>query len=213
MNIPVSPALADASVSRRSTPSRLALIVGGALVLGAATLFGIQFYLGSGPAPIVVTNTSGAATFNFRVTGIPVPGKIEGVKPNLTFSPNNLAAAKGSISLGLATLNTGIALRDKHARNFLGVAEHPTAIFTLSKLNTATRITPGQTLSGTADGSLSLNGVSVPLKAPITLTEAADGSVIDVSTAFNVTFTQHNISIPGGDPQSDIKVFFKLPLK
>ena len=193
--------------------SRLLLAAAGVIALAAASVYGVQSYLGRGPAPIVVTDTSGAATFNFRVTGIPVPGKIEGVTPHLTFSPLNLTASVGSISLNLATLNTGIALRDEHARTFLGVANHPSALFTLKQLNTAARIEAGQTLQGTADGTLRLNGVSVPLKAPITLREAADGSVIEVSTAFNVTFAKHNISIPGADPQSDVKVYFKLPLK
>ncbi|MFB9991626.1 YceI family protein [Deinococcus oregonensis] len=194
------------------TRLRLAWVAGGVLVLGAVATFGAQSYLGRGPAPIVVTNTSGAASFNFRVTGIPVPGKIEGVTPQLTFSPSNLNAARGTVTLGLAKLNTGIALRDEHARNFLGVALHPNAVFTLSKLNTASHIQAGQTLTGTAEGTLNLNGVTVPLTSPVTLTEAADGSVIEVKTAFNVTFAQHQISIPGADPQTDVKVMFRLPL-
>ncbi|WP_425145000.1 YceI family protein [Deinococcus sp.] len=180
-----------------------------ALVAGAV---GVQSYLGRGPAPTLVTNTSGAATFNFRVTGIPVPGKIEGVRPHLSFSPSDLNAASGTVTLPLKTLNTGITLRDMHAREFLGVAEHPTAVFTLQKLKTAARIAAGQTLSGTAQGTLNLNGVTVPLISPVTLKEAADGSVIEVSTAFDVTFAKHHISIPGGDPRTDVKVVFRLPL-
>jgi len=187
--------------------------VGAVVVLGAAAGYATLGYLGRGPAPIVVTDTSGAATFNFRVTGIPVPGKIEGVKPDLTFSPGNLAATTGTVSLGLNKLDTGIALRDKHAGEFLGVAQHPTALFTLEKLNVAKSIQPGQTLSGTVRGTLELNGVAVPLTSPITLREAADGSVIDVSTAFDVIFAAHKISIPGADPRTDVKVLFRLPLR
>ncbi len=195
------------------TRPRLLAAVGAVLVLGAAAGYATLTYLGRGPAPIVVTDTSGAATFNFRVTGIPVPGKIEGVKPDLTFSPGNLAATTGTVSLGLNKLDTGIALRDKHAGEFLGVAQHPTALFTLEKLNVAKSIQPGQTLSGTVRGTLELNGVAVPLTSPITLREAADGSVIDVSTAFDVTFAAHKISIPGADPRTDVKVLFRLPLR
>ena len=195
------------------TRPRLLAAVGAVLVLGAAAGYATLTYLGRGPAPIVVTDTSGAATFNFRVTGIPVPGKIEGVKPDLTFSPGNLAATTGTVSLGLNKLDTGIALRDKHAGEFLGVAQHPTALFALKKLNVARVIQPGQTLSGTVQGTLELNGVAVPLTSPITLREAADGSVIDVSTAFDVTFAAHKISIPGADPRTDVKVLFRLPLR
>ena len=201
-----------AALRSRLTRPRLLMAAGAVVVLGAAAGTLTLSYLGRGPAPIVVTNTSGAATFNFRVKGIPVPGKIEGVTPHLSFSPANLTATKGNITLGLSKLNTGIALRDMHAREFLGVEKHPVATFTLQKLNVAPRIQPGQTLKGTADGTLNLNGVSVPLNSPITLHEAADGSVIDVRTGFDVTFSKHHISIPGADPRTDVKVVFRLPL-
>jgi polyisoprenoid-binding protein YceI len=192
---------------RRSIFAALAVLGLGALGVG------LNSYLGRGPAPITVTDTSGAATFNFRVTGIPVPGKIEGVTPHLTFTPTALGATTGSVSLGLSGLNTGIALRDEHAREFLGVTKHPTAVYTLKHLNTAAQIRPGQTLNGSVDGSLSLNGVTVPLKSPVTLKEAGDGSAITVETAFNVNFIRHHILIPGADPDTDVKVIFRLPLR
>ena len=196
----------------RLTPHRLRIAAGVVLVLGVAAAAATLNYLGRGPAPITVTNTSGAASFNFRVTGIPVPGKIEGVTPHLTFSPDHLSAATGTVSLPLRSLNTGIALRDLHAREFLGVAEHPTALFTLQKLNLPERIHRGQTLQGTASGTLALNGVNVALTSPITLQEAANGSVIEVKTAFNVAFADHHIKIPGADPKTDVQVVFRLPL-
>ncbi|MGY2896609.1 YceI family protein [Deinococcus sp. UYEF24] len=207
MNAPLT---LPAGLARR--PGRRVVLTALA-VLGLGSLgVGLNSYLGRGPAPITVTDTSGAATFNFRVTGIPVPGKIEGVTPHLTFSPTSLGATTGTVSLGLSSLNTGIALRDGHAREFLGAAKHPTAVYTLKHLNTAAQIRPGQTLNGSADGTLSLNGVAVPLKSPITLKEAGDGSAITVETAFNVNFARHHISIPGADPATDVKVIFRLPL-
>ncbi|BDP43836.1 hypothetical protein DAETH_38050 (plasmid) [Deinococcus aetherius] len=203
--------LAAPKPARRPAP-RFLLLAGAALVLGGLG-FGAQTYLGHGPAPITVTDTSGGATFNFRVTGIPVPGKIQGVTPKLTFSPSDLGAAQGQITVNLRGLDTGIALRDEHARNYLGVAKHPTAIFALSRIEGARTLKPGQTLNATAQGTLDLNGVKVPLSAPIALSYAPDGSAINVSTAFDVTFKQHHISIPGADPQTDVKVAFRLPVR
>ena len=208
MNAP----LALAPTSTRRPARRLALAALAVLGLGALAGMGLNSFLGRGPAEVTVTDTSGAASFNFRVTGIPVPGKIEGVTPKLTFSVDRLGAASGTVSLGLNSLDTGIALRDRHAREFLGVAAHPRALYTLKRLNVASRIRPGQTLSGSAEGTLSLNGVSVPLNSPITLQEAADGSAITVKTAFNVNFVRHHIRIPGADADTDIKVVFRLPL-
>lgn len=186
------------------------LVVGALLSLGGLAT---RAYLGQGPGPVTVSDTSGGATFNFRVTGIPVPGKIQGVTPHLTFRPNDLSTAQGFITLALPGLDTGIALRDEHAKKFLGVAKHPTAVFTLGRITGANVLGPGQTLNATADGTLDLNGVAVPLKAPITLNYAADGSAIGVTTAFNVSFQQHHISIPGADPTTDVKVAFRLPVR
>ncbi len=59
------------------------------MALGAGVA--ANLYLGAGPQPFTVTDAQGAATFNFRVTGIPVPGQLGGVKPDLTFSPQNLS--------------------------------------------------------------------------------------------------------------------------
>ncbi|PNY79740.1 YceI family protein [Deinococcus koreensis] len=187
--------------------------VGAALAvvsLGAA--LGLSAYLGAGPQPITVTDASGAATFNFRVTGIPVPGQLGQVQPRVTFDPRDLTTAHGVVIVNLAKLNTGIALRDEHARNYIGAHAHPQARFTFASLSGATAIRPGQTVLATVEGQLDLNGVSVPLRAPVTLTYPPGGSVITVKTAFDVTFKDHHISIPGADPRTDVNVEFRLPV-
>lgn len=180
------------------------------LALGAAGVTA-NAYLGRGPTPITVTDASGGATFNFRVTGIPVPGKIDGVTPHLTFSPEDLSRTNGTLTVNLDRLDTGIALRDEHARNYLGVAQHPVATFTVQKLEGAKTIRQGQRLNVTATGLLNLNGIPVPLTAPVTLQYGPDG--IAVTTKFNVTFADHHISIPGADPQTDVHVAFRLPVR
>ena len=96
-------------------------------MLGSAGWLGAVQYHAARPR-VIVTSTSGAATINFRVTGMPVPGKIEGVTPK-----SHLFAAKSG----------GHARRDEHARTFLGVARHPVAVFSLGKLNTADQFAPG----------------------------------------------------------------------
>lgn len=191
---------------------RLLLLAGGAAALLGVGAVGLNAYLGAGPRPITVTDASGAATFNFRVTGIPVPGQLGLVHPQLSFDPQHLQTARGLVTVDLRGLNTGIALRDMHARTFIGAQAHPSATFTISSLSGASSIRPGQTVRAVAAGRLTLNGVTVPLQAPITLTYPQGGSAITVKTAFNVTFTDHHISIPGADPQTDVRVEFRLPV-
>ncbi|WP_309570114.1 YceI family protein [Deinococcus sp.] len=207
--IATAPRSFPALLQRRSVRIGLGLA---ALSLGAAAI-GLNAYLGAGPQPITVTDASGAATFNFRVTGIPVPGQLGEVHPQLTFDPRHLGATTGSVTVDLTKLNTGIALRDRHARNFIGAPAHPQATFTVTSVIGLNTIRPGQTISGTVAGQLDLNGVSVPLNAPITLTYPQGDPVITVKTAFNVVFKDHHITIPGADPQTDVKVEFRLPAR
>ncbi len=155
--------------------------------------------------------STSSAEFNFRVTLIPVPGKIKAVSANLNFDPKNISKTSGKVSVNLAKLDTGIGLRDEHARGYLGAEKHPNAVFTLVKITGATRLEVGKEVKGTAVGHFDLNGISTPLSAPITL--RLEGNRITVSTAFDVTLADHKIEIPGADPKVDVKVNFTLEPK
>jgi polyisoprenoid-binding protein YceI len=152
--------------------------------------------------------TPASAEFNFRVTLIPVPGHINAVRASLKLDPKDLSKASGTVSVNLAKLDTGIGLRDEHARGYLGADQHPNAVFTLTRVTGATTLTPGKDTTATAIGRFELNGIAQPLSAPLTL--HLDGKRVGVSTAFNVTLADHKINIPGADPTVDVKVNFNL---
>ena len=155
--------------------------------------------------------STSSAEFNFRVTLIPVPGKINAVSANLNFDPKNISKTSGKVSVNLAKLDTGIGLRDEHARGYLGAEKHPNAVFTLVKISGATTLEAGKEVKGTAVGQFDLNGIAQPLSAPITL--KLEGKHVNVSTAFDVTLADHKIEIPGADPKVDVKVNFTLEPK
>ena len=152
--------------------------------------------------------STSSAEFNFRVTLIPVPGKINAVSANLNFDPKNISKTSGKVSVNLAKLDTGIGLRDEHARGYLGAEKHPNAVFTLVKITGLNSLEAGKEANATAVGHFDLNGISKPLSAPITL--KLQGNRINVSTAFDVTLADHKIEIPGADPKVDVKVNFTL---
>ena len=152
-----------------------------------------------------------SATFNFRVTLIPVPGKVNAVNANLNFDPKNLSNTSGTVSVNLAKLDTGIGLRDEHARGYIGADKHPNATFTLKNVTGLKSLEAGKEATGTAVGVFDLNGIARPLSAPITL--RLDGKRVNVSTAFDVTLADHKIEIPGADPKVDVKVSFTLEPK
>lgn len=149
--------------------------------------------------------------FNFRVTLIPVAGHIDQVQPALKFNPADLSTASGTVTVPLSGLETGIALRDEHAKRFLGAAAHPQAVFVLSHISGVKALEPGKEVKATVDGQFTLNGVTHTLQAPIQL-ELQDGK-IQVSTGFNVILTDYNIRILGADPATDVKVSFIVPVR
>jgi polyisoprenoid-binding protein YceI len=186
----------------RSTKSILAAFLTAAMTVTALAV----------NQPYTVANTPNAsAEFNFRVTLIPVPGKINAVSAKLNFDPKNLAKTSGSVSVKLAKLETGIGLRDEHARGYLGAEKHPNAVFKLERITGITTLEAGKEIKASAIGTFDLNGIATPLSAPITL--KLEGKRIKVSTMFDVTLSEHNISIPGSDPKVDVKVNFTLEPK
>lgn len=168
------------------------------LLSGAATAAPMHYTVSGQPM----------AQFNFRVTLVPVPGETREVQADLTFDPANLQNISGKVLVDLRHLDTGIALRDDHARNFLGVMDHPQAEFKISRITGIKKLISNQELQGFAEGSFLLRGITRPLKAPIKV--RFDGKTLQVSTRFDVVLKDHNISIPGADDTTDVMVKFNL---
>ncbi len=167
--------------------------------------------LAANPSYQVATTPAATAEFNFSVTLIPIPGRINAVSANLYFDPKNLGKTSGTVSVALAKLDTGIGLRDEHGRGFLGAEKHPNAIFTVTSISGTKTLEKNKEIKATANGKFNINGINKPLSAPITL--KFDGTRVNVSTAFNITLSDHNISIPGSDPKVAVKVNFTLEPK
>jgi len=207
MNAPIAHA-ARPTFKRR----RLWIVAGTVVALGAAVLgAGAVYVFSTQPPQVAVTDNSGVANFNFRVTGIPVPGVVSGIKVQAAWNPNALEGSKASVTVPLEKLNTGIALRDEHAKNYLGVAKHPLATFKLDTLEGFGKLSAGQRAEGFAKGIFNLNGVDHALTAPTTLSLDAAGKKLEVTTHFDVAFADYQISIPGADPKTDVTVKFRLP--
>lgn len=178
----------------------------GLAVLGAGTVY----VFSTRPVPAVVSGSSGVAGFNFRVTGIPVPGVVPGVQVHATWTPASLKLSTAIVQVDLRKLNTGIALRDRHAREFLGVNRHPVAVFRLGSIQGVGSLKAGQQVQALTRGVLTLNGMDHPLVSSSTLALNRAGTTLDVITRFDVVFSEYGITIPGADPKTDVTVQFRL---
>lgn len=115
-----------------------------------------------------------------------VPATFSGVTGKLAFGDRGAEQAGiGALTLDLASWDSGLALRDERVRTlFLGVAQHPTATFSVDALEGvgAAMDAVGGEASVTATGTLYLAGGSTALSAPMTLTRTAETRYLLSST-------------------------------
>lgn len=176
---------------------RLALAVVAAL-LGAAAA-----------APASYTASGGTATFEHKVRFINVKGNIADVTSAVQLDPADLAATKGSVTVPVVKLKTGLGLRDDHAKSdvALNAAKFPNAIFTLEKL-TGGKLVEGQTLATTATGKLTIKGKTLPVTAPVKAT--LQGGKVNVSTQFKINPKDYEVNYPGSSDSATLNVTFTL---
>lgn len=89
------------------------------------------------------------------------------------------------IEIDLASVNTGIDIRDERMRDiFFVVADNPTATVT-AQIDPASfeALSVGESTQTTLDGTLALKGVEAPFEAEVTVTRAGPDRVLAVSNA------------------------------
>jgi polyisoprenoid-binding protein YceI len=189
---------------KTSVSKKLIGTFGTLLALGLTTGIGLAATQSYGAAK----SPEAKAEFNFRVTLIPVPGTVKAVSARIIFDPKNLSTINGTVEVDLNKLETGIGLRDQHAKDALGAEKFPKAVFKIKSLKGLKTLEANKEFKATAVGDFTLKGITKSLEAPIEL--KFDGKNINVSTAFDVLIADHKIEIPGADPKVDVKVNFTL---
>lgn len=166
---------------------------------------------GAAPAlapPVPFSAADAQVTFAYRVTLIPVRGTAHALTATTSLDFGRLDATRATVRVDLSSLRTGIALRDRHAREALGAAEHPAAVFTLNRYQGPGTIAPGQTVQGEVSGTFSLRGVARPVTAPVTLTRQ-EGR-LSVQTRLTVQPRDHGVNVRGADQTTTITASFTL---
>lgn len=108
----------------------------------------------------------------------------------------------GKIVVDLASLNSGIDLRDEHMRSegWLNVAKYPTATFE----TTSVKYTSGNDFA--VSGKFTLHGVTKAIKATATIKYMPEsevtkrnrfaGDVVQVKTKFSIKLSDYGVKIP-----------------
>lgn len=132
-----------------------------------------------------------------------IKGSAEGVSGAFTIDPRNLAGMRGTISVQVATMQSGNEKRDQHIRDaeWLDASKHPQITFTISSVSNVQ--VKGNKASGIARGTFSMHGVSKQLAIPFSLTYLAEsaatqkrapGDLVMISADFNIALADFNVA-------------------
>ncbi len=120
----------------------------------------------------------------------------------VSVDPADAASVKAKVEVEIATVKTGINLRDEHiqADNWLDAKAFPKATFEVTKVNGIDKLKVGDAVEGSVVGKFTLHGVTkeVTSSARIRYTPAADGkpASLRIVGSFTVKLEDHKVSIP-----------------
>lgn len=126
-------------------------------------------------------------------------GTTHTVSGTMTIDPSNPTVGFHlEVDVDLASLDTGISLRNRHMReNHLETDEFPLATFRSEKIveGGGDALVPGTTRTVLTEGTLDLHGVPRTVRIPLEL--AWNGGEFTIESRFAVTLADHEISRPG----------------
>ena len=176
--------------------------------------------LALGLAPAASSASAQARTFTIRndggsriqfISDAPLEtttGVTTHVTGDLTVDPGNLSTARGTVAVRVASIRTGIDLRDEHLRspNWLDAAANPNATFEITRIEGAGRLEPNQVARVRIHGHFTIHGVThdIVANAQVRLIPLTDemranhitGDVIRAQASFRIRLTDYNVSVP-----------------
>jgi polyisoprenoid-binding protein YceI len=133
-------------------------------------------------------------------------GVFRGLKGNVSFDENNLAASKFDVSVDVSSINTGNGMKNTHAKSekWFDSDKFPLISFTSSEIS--------KTADGyLAKGSLEIHGVKKDFSMPFTFKKTDAGGIFNSS--FDINRLDYNINT--AEPAhgaSTVKVEISVPV-
>jgi polyisoprenoid-binding protein YceI len=145
------------------------------------------------------------SNYNIQFSCDQAAGIFKNIKATILFDEQAPANAKINVSVEAASLNTGNALMNQHAKSdeALDVTKYPTITFTSKKI----------TKNGAAyqvTGDLTLHGVTKEITVPLTFKKS--GNTGSFAAAFNIKRSDFGVGKPGGEIDENIKINLSVPV-
>lgn len=146
---------------------------------------------------IVQGNVENLVTFTSDAPLEQVVGKTHMVTGYVSL-PDGTSSGQAEIHLDLASLDTGLSLRNKHMReNHLETRIFPEAVFTLNTLFIPTgSLQPGERTAVKVSGALALHGVTREIAPETHLTLSSGGDELRIESSFSISLKDHQIKRP-----------------
>lgn len=177
------------------------------LVLAACAVIGVcpsvpakTFLVGSGQGGGTASFTSDAPVQLIVGNTSKVSGKV-----SIDDSLDLKKPVQARFDVDLASIDTGIALRNEHMRdNFLETAKYPKATFVLKKLINPPVLKPGEKAKMQAEGDFTIHGKTVPKTVAVEVAYVKDCGKekmegcehLQIKATFPVPFKDHDIKRP-----------------
>ncbi|WP_051295809.1 YceI family protein [Eisenibacter elegans] len=145
-----------------------------------------------------------SVTFHIRNAGLRVEGSFSNLKAQLSFEPSQLAQSTIEASIPSNTINTGIAMRDKHLRaaDYFDVDKYPT----ITMKSQSFKALGGQKYSGVF--TLTLKGTSKTVTLPFSFRPQEKVAVFEGELTLNRR--DYNIGGSSLTLSNDLTVFIRI---
>jgi polyisoprenoid-binding protein YceI len=147
-----------------------------------------------------------------------ITGITNDVIGSITFDVNDFSTLKGKISISVASLKTGIDLRDEHLRgaNWLDSESYPEIVFDIRSVNDIQVVEPNK-LRAKITGNFTTHGVTKEVVADANVTyldeseetkNRAPGDLLGVQAKFNILLSEFDVDnmVLGQKVSDDIEV-------
>lgn len=133
-----------------------------------------------------------------------INGLGNGVGGGVTFNVNDLKSLKGKVTVSVASIKTGIELRDEHMRSagWLDSEKYPEISFEIKKVSDVKSLADNK-LSAKVTGNYTMHGVTKEVIADATLTyldenettkQRAPGDLLGVQAKFTIKLSDYGVN-------------------
>ncbi|HVI48774.1 MAG TPA: YceI family protein [Chitinophaga sp.] len=143
--------------------------------------------------------------YSIQFSGKYASGSFKTLKGKIEFNPQNLSAAKFDVTIDVSSINTGIGLKDRHARSekWFNVGKYPAIHFVSSSV---TKTSTGYE----AKGELDMHGIRKPITIPFTFAHNGNNGIF--SGAFKVNRSDFGLSTAKGDESDFTSLDITVPV-